>query len=148
MGSRIIYYEIQMREKYEDSDEKVDSELAIVKTSRYHSDDENFVHPLHSIQFDLDRLCELPVESLLACQRRGPSERKEHSPQKSGPSRRSSSTPCYSPLRPITWLGTPSSYHKVGSSPRGQLEQGVVRLPKSRELILSSERRELDVRGR
>ncbi|MED6213469.1 hypothetical protein PIB30_093717 [Stylosanthes scabra] len=55
MGSGIIYYEIESREKYEDSDEIVDSDLAVVKRQRYHFDDEPFIHPLHSIQFDPDR---------------------------------------------------------------------------------------------
>ncbi|MED6164742.1 hypothetical protein PIB30_093077 [Stylosanthes scabra] len=32
MRSRVIYYEIEKREKYEDSDERADSDLAIVKT--------------------------------------------------------------------------------------------------------------------
>ncbi|MED6152438.1 hypothetical protein PIB30_092094, partial [Stylosanthes scabra] len=58
-------------------DEKADSYLAIVKRQRYHFEDETFVHPLHSIWFDLNCLYELPVESLLACQCQGPLEKKE-----------------------------------------------------------------------
>ncbi|MED6200837.1 hypothetical protein PIB30_089147 [Stylosanthes scabra] len=69
MGSGIIYYEIEKCKKYEDCDERADSDLAIVKTQRYHFDDEPFVHPLHSIHFDPDRSYELAVESLLAYRR-------------------------------------------------------------------------------
>ncbi|MED6115318.1 hypothetical protein PIB30_089323 [Stylosanthes scabra] len=61
MGSGVIYYEIEKREKYEDSDERADSDLAVVKTRRYHFDDEPFIHPLHSVQFDPDRLYELQL---------------------------------------------------------------------------------------
>ncbi|MED6186151.1 hypothetical protein PIB30_064043 [Stylosanthes scabra] len=62
MGSGIIYYEIEKCEEYEDSDERADSDLAIVKTRRYHFDGEPFIHPLHSIRFDPDR----PYELLLS----------------------------------------------------------------------------------
>ncbi|MED6148650.1 hypothetical protein PIB30_054972 [Stylosanthes scabra] len=34
MGSGVIYYEIEKREKYEDSDEKADSDSAVVKMRR------------------------------------------------------------------------------------------------------------------
>ncbi|MED6190334.1 hypothetical protein PIB30_104914 [Stylosanthes scabra] len=80
MGSEIIYYEIEKREKYEDSDEKADSNMAIVKTRRYHFEDEPFIHPLHSIRFDMDRLYELPIESLLVLRRRDSSKKKDPSP--------------------------------------------------------------------
>ncbi|MED6192664.1 hypothetical protein PIB30_012268 [Stylosanthes scabra] len=84
MGSGIIYYEISRIEKYEDSGERTDSDFAIVKTRRYHFDDEPFIHPLHRVRFDPDRLYELPVESLLALRRRDPSKKKNPSPQGSG----------------------------------------------------------------
>ncbi|MED6130862.1 hypothetical protein PIB30_004726 [Stylosanthes scabra] len=61
---------IERREKYEDSDERADSNLAVVKTRRYHFDNEAFIHPLHSVRFDPKRPCELPVESLLALKRK------------------------------------------------------------------------------
>ncbi|MED6172321.1 hypothetical protein PIB30_049047 [Stylosanthes scabra] len=93
MGSGIIYYEIEKQEKYEDSNERADSDLAIVKTLRYHFDDEPFIHPLHSVHFDPDRPYELPVESLLALRRRDPSKKKGSSRQESGPSRQASPTP-------------------------------------------------------
>ncbi|MED6206488.1 hypothetical protein PIB30_027145 [Stylosanthes scabra] len=66
MGSGVIYYDIEKREKYEDSDERADSDLAVMKTRRYHFDEEPFIHPLHSACFDSDRSYELPIESLLA----------------------------------------------------------------------------------
>ncbi|MED6210245.1 hypothetical protein PIB30_062356 [Stylosanthes scabra] len=69
MGSEIIYFEINKREKYGDSDERVDLDLAVVKTKRYHVDDEPFIHPLHSIRFRQDRPYELLIESLLALRR-------------------------------------------------------------------------------
>ncbi|MED6151432.1 hypothetical protein PIB30_082427, partial [Stylosanthes scabra] len=70
MGSGVIYYEIEKREKYEDPDERADSDLAVAKTRRYHFDDEPFIHPLHSVRFHPDRPYELPIESLLALRRR------------------------------------------------------------------------------
>ncbi|MED6165122.1 hypothetical protein PIB30_096596 [Stylosanthes scabra] len=100
--SGIIYYEIEKREKYEDIDERVDLDLAIGKTQRYHFDDEPFIHSLHSIRFDLDRPYELLVESLLALRCRGPSEKKDPSPQEFGSSRRAIPTPQYSPLVPLS----------------------------------------------
>ncbi|MED6196269.1 hypothetical protein PIB30_045918 [Stylosanthes scabra] len=93
MGSGVIYYKIKKREKYEDSDERANEDLAIVKTQRYHFDDEPFIHPLHSVRFDPDRTYELPIESVLALRCRDPSRGKDPSPQRSGPSRRASSRP-------------------------------------------------------
>ncbi|MED6193354.1 hypothetical protein PIB30_018506 [Stylosanthes scabra] len=87
MGSGIIYYEIEKREKYEDFDEMVDSDLVIVKTRRYYFDDEPFIHPLHGVRFDPDRPYELSVESLLAFKRREPSAKKDSTPRGSGSSR-------------------------------------------------------------
>ncbi|MED6200321.1 hypothetical protein PIB30_083962 [Stylosanthes scabra] len=84
MGNGIIYYEIEKHKKYEDSNESVDSDFAIMKTRRYHFDDEPFIHPLHSVRFDPDRPYELPVESLLALRCRNPSKKKDPSPQESG----------------------------------------------------------------
>ncbi|MED6126211.1 hypothetical protein PIB30_076136 [Stylosanthes scabra] len=65
-----MYYEIEKREKYEDSDERADSDMAIVNTRRYHSDDEPFIHLLHSVRFNPDRPYELPIEQLWALFRR------------------------------------------------------------------------------
>ncbi|MED6138021.1 hypothetical protein PIB30_070434 [Stylosanthes scabra] len=112
MASRVIYYEIEKHEKYEDSDERADSDLAVVKTQRYHFDDEPFIHPLHNIRFDPDRPYELPVESLLALRRRDPLKKKDPSP-----------------------LGSPLSPSKIVSPTQCQQEQKGERPLKSWELI-------------
>ncbi|MED6152215.1 hypothetical protein PIB30_089705 [Stylosanthes scabra] len=65
MGSGIIYYKYERREKFEDYDLKADAELRTFKIRRYHLDDETFVHPLHSIRFDPDRPYELLIEAPL-----------------------------------------------------------------------------------
>ncbi|MED6184290.1 hypothetical protein PIB30_046017 [Stylosanthes scabra] len=93
MGSGVICYDIEKRGKYEDSDEKTNSDLAAVKTRRYHFDDEPFIHLLHSVRFDPDHPYELPIKSFLALRRRNSSKGKDLSHQRSGPSRRSSPTP-------------------------------------------------------
>ncbi|MED6139079.1 hypothetical protein PIB30_080507 [Stylosanthes scabra] len=139
MGSGIIYYEIEKREKYEDSDERADSDLAIVKMRRYHFDDEFFIHILHSIQFDLDCPYELPVESLLALRCRDPSKKKDSSLQESSLSRRASPTPQYSFLGPIIRLGSPSSHSMIVSPTQGQQGHKGARQLKSWELIPPSE---------
>ncbi|MED6174081.1 hypothetical protein PIB30_065448, partial [Stylosanthes scabra] len=59
-GSGVIYYEIEKCEKYEDTNERADWDLAVVKMRRYHFDNEPFIHPLHSIRFDPDRPYEIP----------------------------------------------------------------------------------------
>ncbi|MED6150151.1 hypothetical protein PIB30_069614 [Stylosanthes scabra] len=107
------YYEIKKCEKYEDSDKRADSDLAVMKTRRYHFDDEIFIHPLHRVQFDPDRPYELPVESILALKRRNPSKKKDSTPQGSGLSRSARLTPQYSPLFPVTRIGSPSSPPKM-----------------------------------
>ncbi|MED6187155.1 hypothetical protein PIB30_073778 [Stylosanthes scabra] len=66
MGSGVIYYEYEKREKFEDYDMKADAELGTFRIRRYHFDDESFVHPLHSVRFDPDRLYEIPIEALMA----------------------------------------------------------------------------------
>ncbi|MED6164330.1 hypothetical protein PIB30_088785 [Stylosanthes scabra] len=66
MGSGVIYYEYEKREKFEDYDEKVDAELGTIKIRRYHFDDESFVHPLHSVRIDPDRPYKIPIKPLLA----------------------------------------------------------------------------------
>ncbi|MED6115072.1 hypothetical protein PIB30_086659 [Stylosanthes scabra] len=66
MGSGVIYYEYEKREKFEDYDMKADAELGTFKIRHYHFDDESFVHPLHCVQFDPDRPYEIPIEALIA----------------------------------------------------------------------------------
>ncbi|MED6223874.1 hypothetical protein PIB30_078393 [Stylosanthes scabra] len=66
MGSGVIYYEYEKREKFEDYDMKADAELGTFKIRRYHFDNESFVHSLHSVRFDLDRPYEISIEALMA----------------------------------------------------------------------------------
>ncbi|MED6160117.1 hypothetical protein PIB30_048367 [Stylosanthes scabra] len=113
MGSGVIYYEIEKREKYEDSGERANADLAIVKMRRYHFDDEPFIYLLHNYRFDPDRSYELPIKSLLALRRRDPSRGRDPSPQRSDPSRRVGSTSQYSLLRPVSQLGSPPSLSKM-----------------------------------
>ncbi|MED6140791.1 hypothetical protein PIB30_096880 [Stylosanthes scabra] len=54
MGSGVIFYEYEKREKFEDHDKRADAELGTFKIRRYHFDNESFVHPLHSVRFDPD----------------------------------------------------------------------------------------------
>ncbi|MED6131765.1 hypothetical protein PIB30_012773 [Stylosanthes scabra] len=138
MESGIIYYENERRDKYEDSDEKANLDLAVVKTRRYHFDEEPFVHPLYNVRFEPDRPYELPVESLLTIKRREPSARKEPTPRVSGSSRRASPTPQYFPLDPMVRLGSPSSpLNEVSSSTDKRIRE-TEKPTKSWELIPSS----------
>ncbi|MED6207411.1 hypothetical protein PIB30_035615 [Stylosanthes scabra] len=65
MGSGVIYYEYEKREKFEDYDLKADVVLGTFKIRRYHFDDESFVHPLQSVRFDPNRPYEVPIEALM-----------------------------------------------------------------------------------
>ncbi|MED6161005.1 hypothetical protein PIB30_056655 [Stylosanthes scabra] len=97
MESGVIYYEYEKREKFEDYDLKANAELGTFKIRRYHFDDESFVHPLHSVRFDPDRLYEIPIEALMADQPLSSSDKGRTFAQRSHRSRRSSPTPHYSP---------------------------------------------------
>ncbi|MED6161631.1 hypothetical protein PIB30_062586 [Stylosanthes scabra] len=66
MGSGVIFYEYEKREKFEDHDMRADVELGTFKVRRYHFDNESFVHLLHSVRFDPDRPYEIPIEALMA----------------------------------------------------------------------------------
>ncbi|MED6161528.1 hypothetical protein PIB30_061599 [Stylosanthes scabra] len=118
IGSGNRYYEIEKREKYEDSDERADSDLAVVKMRRYHFDEGSFIHPPYSVRFGLDRLYELPIESPLALRCRDYSKRKDPSLQRSG-----------SPLSPS----------KMAHPTQGCQGHEGVRPLKSWELIMPSE---------
>ncbi|MED6148835.1 hypothetical protein PIB30_056807, partial [Stylosanthes scabra] len=91
MGSGVIYYEYEKREKFEDHDMRADAELGTFKIRRYHFDNESFVHPLHSVWFDPDRPYEIPIEALMADKIASASKSEESSAER----RRSS--PHYSP---------------------------------------------------
>ncbi|MED6107653.1 hypothetical protein PIB30_016096 [Stylosanthes scabra] len=79
MGSGVIYYEYEKREKFEDYDMKADDELGTFKIRRFHFDNESFVHPLHSVRFDPDRPYEIPIEALMEIGGMDPSEKEESS---------------------------------------------------------------------
>ncbi|MED6207599.1 hypothetical protein PIB30_037206 [Stylosanthes scabra] len=66
MGSGVIFYEYEKREKFEDHDMRADAELGIFKIRHYHFDNKSFIHPLHSVRFDPDRPYEIPIEALMA----------------------------------------------------------------------------------
>ncbi|MED6152301.1 hypothetical protein PIB30_090641 [Stylosanthes scabra] len=68
MGSSIIYYEYEKREKFEDYDLKADAKLGTFNIRYYHFDDKSFIHPLHSIRFDPDFPYEVPIAALMADQ--------------------------------------------------------------------------------
>ncbi|MED6110164.1 hypothetical protein PIB30_040499 [Stylosanthes scabra] len=95
MGSGVIYYEYEKWEKFEDYDMKADAELGTFKIRRYHFDDESFIHPLHSVQFDPDRPYEIPIEALMADKILSASKDEKSSIERSRSSKRPS--PHYSP---------------------------------------------------
>ncbi|MED6197129.1 hypothetical protein PIB30_053798 [Stylosanthes scabra] len=95
MGSGVIYYEYEKREKFEDHDMRADVELGTFKIRRYHFDNESFVHPLHSVRFDPDRPYEIPIEALMADKIASASKSEESSAERRRSSRRPS--PRYSP---------------------------------------------------
>ncbi|MED6175860.1 hypothetical protein PIB30_082270 [Stylosanthes scabra] len=142
MESGVIYYEYEKREKFEDYDMKADAELGTFKIRRYHFDNESFVHPLHSVQFDPDRPYEIPIEALMADKilsaskdekslMRAPAER-------SGSSRRPS--PHYSPrTMPVAQRERSTSSVRGTRSFRRSTTSSSVRKPRSWELILPSE---------
>ncbi|MED6219191.1 hypothetical protein PIB30_033606 [Stylosanthes scabra] len=105
-----VYIHLNFKFNYEDSDERVNSDLVVVKTRRYHFDDEPFTHPLHSVRFDPNHPYELPVKSLLGLRLREPSKKKDSTSPGSGSSRRTSPTPQYSPLGSMTRLGSKDGF--------------------------------------
>ncbi|MED6177273.1 hypothetical protein PIB30_096620 [Stylosanthes scabra] len=138
MGSGVIYYEYEKREKFEDYNMKADAELGTFKIRRYHFDDESFVHPLHSVRFDPDRPYEIPIEALMADKILSASKDEKSSTERPRFSRRPS--PHYSPrTMPVAQherstssiKGTRSFHHGMASSS--------IRKPRSWELIPPSE---------
>ncbi|MED6187255.1 hypothetical protein PIB30_074703 [Stylosanthes scabra] len=140
MESGVIYYEYEKREKYEDFDEKANADLGTIKISRYHFDDESFVHPLHSDRFDPDRSYEIPIESLLTNQPLSSSGNGKSSTRGSHPSRQSRPTLHYSPRRSLSTRRLSSSFPAITSSSlRRRVAGRELRPPKSWELISPSE---------
>ncbi|MED6189247.1 hypothetical protein PIB30_093969 [Stylosanthes scabra] len=95
MGSGVIFYEYEKREKFEDHDMRADAELGTFKIRRYHFDNESFVHPLHSVRFDPDCPYKIPIEALMADKIASASKSEESSAERRRSSRRPS--PYYSP---------------------------------------------------
>ncbi|MED6209859.1 hypothetical protein PIB30_058751 [Stylosanthes scabra] len=140
IGSDVIYYEFEKREKFAYYDLKVDSELGTFMIRRYHFDEESFVHPLQSARFDPDLPYEVPIEALIADQPLSSSGIGKSSTRGSHPSRHSSPTPHYSPrgLSLTQRVPSPSSTKEANSFSR-RVASKTLMFPKSWELIPQSE---------
>ncbi|MED6132584.1 hypothetical protein PIB30_020411 [Stylosanthes scabra] len=134
MGSGVIYYEYDKREKFEDFDMKADAELGTFKIRRYHFDNKSFVHPLHNVRFDPDRPYEIPIEALMADKILSASKDEKSSTERSRSSRRPS--PHYSPrtMPVVQRERSTSSVNGTRSFRRGTASSSV-RKPRSSELI-------------
>ncbi|MED6120626.1 hypothetical protein PIB30_022597 [Stylosanthes scabra] len=138
MGSGVIYYEYEKREKFEDYDMKADAELGTFKIRRYHFDDESFVHHLHSVRFDPDRPYEIPIEALMADKILSAYRDKKSCTERPRSSRRPSLH--YSPrTMPVAQRERSTSSIKGTRSFRHGTTSTSVRKPGSWELIASSE---------
>ncbi|MED6187993.1 hypothetical protein PIB30_081742 [Stylosanthes scabra] len=138
MGSGVIYYEYEKREKFEDYDMKADAKLGTFKIRRYHFDDESFVHPLHSVRFDHDRPYEIPIETLMADKILSVSKSEKSSAERQRSPRRPS--PHYSPrTMSVAQRERSTSSVKGTRSFRRGTASSSVRKPRSWELILPSE---------
>ncbi|MED6210966.1 hypothetical protein PIB30_069159 [Stylosanthes scabra] len=138
MGSGVIFYEYEKREKFEDHDMRADAELGTFKIIRYHFDNESFVHPLHSVRFDPDRPYEIPIEALMADKIASASKSEESSAERRRSIRRPS--PHYSPrTMPVAQRESSISSVKGTRSFRRATASGSVRKPRSWELIPPSE---------
>ncbi|MED6172731.1 hypothetical protein PIB30_052741 [Stylosanthes scabra] len=128
MGSGVIFYEYEKREKFEDHDMRADADLGTFKIRRYHFDNESFVHSLHSVRFDPDRPYEIPIEALMADKIASASKSEERP------------SPHYSPrTMPVAQRERSTSSIKGTRSFRRGMASGSVRKPRSWELILPSE---------
>ncbi|MED6140724.1 hypothetical protein PIB30_096242 [Stylosanthes scabra] len=138
LGSGVIYYEYEKREKFEDYDMEAEAELGIFKIRRYHFDDESFVHPLHSVRFDPNRPYEIPIEALMADKILSSSKNEKSFTRRSRSSRRP--TPHYSPRgMPVAQRERSTSSVKGTRSFRYGTTSSSLRNPRSWELIPPSE---------
>ncbi|MED6224425.1 hypothetical protein PIB30_083886 [Stylosanthes scabra] len=129
MGSSVIFYEYEKREKFEDHDMRSDAELGTLKIRRYHFDNESFVYPLHS---------EIPIEALMADKIVSASKSEESSAERRRSSRRPS--PRYFPrTMPVAQRERSTSSVMGTRSFRRGTASGSVRKPRSWELIPPSE---------
>ncbi|MED6211978.1 hypothetical protein PIB30_078687 [Stylosanthes scabra] len=136
------HHPLRVREAREvrDYDLKADPVLGNFKIRRYHFDNEYFVHPLHSIRFDLDRPYEVPIEALMADQPLSSSDKGRTSARGSHRPRRSSPTPHYSPRMSSSTRRVVSPSPIVASSfLRHKVASTELRPLKSWELIPLSE---------
>ncbi|MED6171396.1 hypothetical protein PIB30_040347 [Stylosanthes scabra] len=141
MGSGMIYYEYEKREKFEDYDMKADAELGTFKIKRYHFDDESFVHPLYSVRFDPDHPYEIQIEALMAKKILSASKDEKSPTERSGSSRHP--LPHYSPrTMPVAQRERSTSSVKGARSFRRSTTSSLVRKPRSWELIPPSEEME------
>ncbi|MED6218069.1 hypothetical protein PIB30_023604 [Stylosanthes scabra] len=138
MGSDVIYYEYEKREKFEDYDMKADTELGTFKIKCYHFDDESFVYPLHSVRFDPDRPYEIPIEALMADKILSASKDEKSSTERPHSSRRPSSY-CSPRIMPVAQREHSTSFVKSTRSFRRGTTSSSVREPRSWELIAPSE---------
>ncbi|MED6173096.1 hypothetical protein PIB30_056096 [Stylosanthes scabra] len=138
MGSGVVYYEYEKREKFEDYDMKANAELGTFKIRRYHFDDESFVHPLHGVRFDPDRPYDIPIEALMADKILSASKSEKSSTERQRSSRRPS--PHYSPrTMPVAQRECSTSSVKGTHSFRRGTASSSVKKPRSWELIPPSE---------
>ncbi|MED6162131.1 hypothetical protein PIB30_067440 [Stylosanthes scabra] len=138
MGSGVLSYEYEKREKFEDYDMEVDAKLGTFKIKRYHFDDEAFAHPLHSVRFDPDRPYKIPIEALIADKILSSSKDEKSSTGRSRSSRRP--TPHYSPRgMPVAQRERSTSSIKGSRSFRYGTTNSSLRKPRSWELIPPSE---------
>ncbi|MED6131432.1 hypothetical protein PIB30_009913 [Stylosanthes scabra] len=134
MGSSVIYYEYEKREKFEDYDMEADAELGTFKIRCYHFDDESFLHPLHSVRFDPDRPYEIPIEALMVDNILSSSKDEKSSTERSRSYRRPS--PHYSPrTMPVAQHERSTSSVKGTRSFRRGTTSSSVRKLRSWELI-------------
>ncbi|MED6185140.1 hypothetical protein PIB30_054129 [Stylosanthes scabra] len=138
MGSGVIYYEYEKREKFKDYDMKADAELGTFNIRRYHFDNESFVHSLHSVRFDPDRPYEIPIEALMVDKTFSASKSEKSSAERQCSSRRPS--PHYSPRTMLVAQRERSTLSVKGTRSfcRGTASSSV-RKPRSWELIPPSE---------
>ncbi|MED6162689.1 hypothetical protein PIB30_072945 [Stylosanthes scabra] len=138
MGSGVIYYEYEKREKFEDYNTEADAVLGTFKIRRYHFDDESFVHPLQNVRFDSDRPYEIPIEALMADKTLSSSKDEKSSTRRSSSSRRP--TPHYSLRRmPVALRERSTSSVKGTRSFRYGTTSSSLRKPRKWELIPPSE---------
>ncbi|MED6186362.1 hypothetical protein PIB30_065929 [Stylosanthes scabra] len=138
MGSGVIYYEYEKREKFEDYNMDADAELGTFKIRRYHFGDESFIHPLHSVRFDPDHPYEILIEALMADKILSSSKDEKSSTGRLRSSRRP--TPYYSPRRmPVAQRECSTSSVKGTRSFRRGTTSSSLKKPRSWELIPPSE---------